>query len=218
VTAGIVSGRRAVVEEPGGAPIPGQQAAAPGLLINAIQTDASINPGNSGGPLFNARGEVIGINTLILSPGAQGGMGGNIGIGFAIPIDYAKRIVPELIAKGRYAHPFLGVSTQEITETIAREANLPVREGLLVAQADPGTPAARAGLRGGTRGQDARSRRVSLGGDIITAIDGQPLRRPEQLLVYLETQKSVGDTVTLSVVRDGQTLQVQVQLAERPAR
>jgi S1-C subfamily serine protease len=218
VTAGIVSGRRAVVEEPGGAPIPGQQGAVPGLLINAIQTDASINPGNSGGPLFNARGEVIGINTLILSPGAQGGLGGNIGIGFAIPIDYAKRIVPELIAKGRYAHPFMGVSTQEITEIIAREANLPVREGLLVAQVDPGTPAARAGLRGGTRGQDARSRRVSLGGDIITAIDGQPLRRPEQLLVYLETQKSVGDTVTLSVARDGQTLQVQVQLAERPAR
>jgi S1-C subfamily serine protease len=218
VTAGVVSGRRSVVEEPGGPSLTSQQPADSGLLINAIQTDASINPGNSGGPLFNARGEVIGINTLILSPGAQGGQGGNIGIGFAIPVDFAKRVVPELIAKGKYAHPFLGVSTQEITETIAKDNNLPVGAGLLVAQVDQGTPAARAGLRGGSRPQDARSRRVSLGGDIITAIDGQPLKRPEELLVYLEMQKSPGDTVTLSLIRDGQNLQVPVQIGERPSR
>jgi S1-C subfamily serine protease len=214
VTAGVVSGRRAVVEEPGGGPVPGAQGPTPGLLINAIQTDASINPGNSGGPLFNSRGEVIGINTLIVSPGGAG----NIGIGFAIPIDYAKRIVPDLIAKGAYAHPFLGIATQQITETIAREAGLQVTEGLLVAQVDPGTPAARAGIRGGTRPQDTRSRQVSLGGDIITAIDGQPLKRPEELLAYLETQKSPGDTVNLTIIRDGQTRQVPVQVAERPAR
>jgi 2-alkenal reductase len=218
VTAGIVSGKRAVVDEPGGQQVPGQPPVSSGVLINAIQTDASINPGNSGGPLFNARGEVIGINTLILSPGAAGGRGGNIGIGFAIPIDFAKKIVPELISKGRYAHPFLGVATQEITETIAREANLPVQQGLLVAQVDAGTPAAQAGLRAGTNPRDARSRRVSLGGDIITAIDGQPLKRPEELLVYLEMQKRVGDTVTITVLRDGRTLQLQGQLAERPAR
>lgn len=222
VTAGIVSGRRAVVDEPtsSGSPSQGGQPARPteqGLLIEAIQTDASINPGNSGGPLFNARGEVVGINTLILSPGAQGGQGGNIGIGFAIPIDYAKRIVPELIAKGKYAHPFLGVSTEAITDTIAQDLKLPVKEGLLVAQVDPNTPAARAGLRGGGRSQDARSRRVSAGGDIITAIDGQPLRRPEELLVYLETKKSPGDTVTLSINRDGQPRDLAVQLAERQA-
>jgi 2-alkenal reductase len=218
VTAGVVSGRRAVVEEPTSPSIGSQQPSDSGLLINAIQTDASINPGNSGGPLFNARGEVIGINTLILSPGAQGGQGGNIGIGFAIPVDFAKRVVPELIAKGKYAHPYLGVSTQEITETIAKDNNLPVGSGLLVAQVDQGTPAARAGLRGGSRPQDARSRRVSLGGDIITAIDGQPLKRPEELLVYLETKKSPGDTVTLSIIRDGQNLQVPVQIGERPSR
>ena len=218
VTAGVVSGRRAVVEEPTSPSIGSQQPSDSGLLINAIQTDASINPGNSGGPLFNARGEVIGINTLILSPGARGGQGGNIGIGFAIPVDFAKRVVPELIAKGKYAHPYLGVSTQEITETIAKDNNLPVGAGLLVAQVDQGTPAARAGLRGGSRPQDARSRRVSLGGDIITAIDGQPLKRPEELLVYLETKKSPGDTVTLSIIRDGQNLQVPVQIGERPSR
>ena len=218
VTAGVVSGRRAVVEEPTSPSIGSQQPSDSGLLINAIQTDASINPGNSGGPLFNARGEVIGINTLILSPGAQGGQGGNIGIGFAIPVDFAKRVVPQLIAKGKYAHPYLGVSTQEITETIAKDNNLPVGAGLLVAQVDQGTPAARAGLRGGSRPQDARSRRVSLGGDIITAIDGQPLKRPEELLVYLETKKSPGDTVTLSIIRDGQNLQVPVQIGERPSR
>lgn len=218
VTAGIVSGRRPVVEEPTGGG-PGQQRPTEqGLLIDAIQTDASINPGNSGGPLFNGRGEVIGINTLILSPGAQGGGGGNIGIGFAIPIDYAKRIVPELISKGKYAHPFLGVATDTITETIAQEANLPVKQGLLVATVEPGSGAARAGLKGGTRPQDARSRRVSVGGDIITAVDGQPLKRSEELLVYLETKKSVGDTVTLTIIRDGREQQLQAQLAERPAR
>ena len=212
VTAGVVSGRRPVVEEPGGAGPGGES----GVLINAIQTDASINPGNSGGPLFNARGEVIGINTMIISPGAQGGFGGNIGIGFAIPIDYAKRIVPELIARGRYAHPFIGLSTQEITESIADTFNLPVKQGLLVAQVDAGTPAAKGGLRAGTRAQDARSRRVSLGGDIITAADEQPLKRPEDLLVYLATQKSVGDRLKLTVLRDGRRTEISIELGERP--
>lgn len=216
VTAGVVSGRRPVVDEPSNPGQPGQSLNS-GVLINAIQTDASINPGNSGGPLFNARGEVIGINTLILSPGGQFGQGGNIGIGFAIPIDYAKRIIPDLIAKGRYAHPFMGIATQEITETIATQANLPVKEGLLVAQVDQGSPAARAGLKAGTRPEDARSRQVSLGGDIITAVDGQPVRRPEQLLVYLETEKRPGDIVRLTVIRDGQTLTIPVELGERPS-
>jgi 2-alkenal reductase len=218
VTAGIVSGRRAFLDEPSDPPGPGQQPTDAGVLINAIQTDASINPGNSGGPLFNGRGEVIGINTLIFSPGASGGQGGNIGIGFAIPIDYAQRIITALIATGKYTHPYLGIGTQEITETIARDNKLPVQAGLLVAQVDPSTPAAKAGLRAGTRPADARTRRVSLGGDILTAIDNQPLKRPEELTVYLETQKSAGDSVTLTVVRDGQTLNLSVQLGERPLR
>ena len=216
VTAGIISGRRPVLDEPAGGA--NGRATEPGLLIDAIQTDASINPGNSGGPLFNARGEVIGINTLILSPGSQGGQGGNIGIGFAIPIDYARRIVPELMSKGKYSHPFLGLGTQEITETIAQQASLPVKEGLLVAEVDASGPAAKAGIRAGTRPQDARSRQVSLGGDIVVAVDGQPMRRPEELLVYLEIQKRVGDPLTLNLLRDGQRREVTVQLADRPAR
>src|SRR5205814_10513063 len=110
----------------------------------------------------------------------------------------------------------LGSASQEITERIAKDAKLPVKEGLLVAQVDQGTPAARAGIRGGTRPQDSRTRRVSLGGDIITAIDGQQVKRPEELLVYLETKKSVGDTVNLAIIRDNQNLQVPVQLGERP--
>jgi 2-alkenal reductase len=217
VTAGIVSGRRPVVDEPTSSG-PGQRPAEQGLLIDAIQTDASINPGNSGGPLFNGRGEVIGINTLIISGGGQGGAGGNIGIGFAIPIDYAKRIVPELIAKGKYAHPFLGMLSETITETMVRDLNLPVKEGLLVQEVEAGTPAARAGLKGGSRPQDARSRRVSVGGDIITAADGKPMKRAVELVAYLETQKSVGETVTLSIVRDGKPLDLPVQLGERPTR
>ena len=207
VTAGIVSATRRAVNEPG----------ADGILIQAIQTDASINPGNSGGPLFNARGEVIGVNTLILSPGAGPGGGGNIGIGFAQSIDYAKRVVPALISGGKFAHPFIGVGTVGITEAIAQELQLQVKNGLVVGSVDQGSGAARAGIRAGTRQTESRSRRLTAGGDVLTAIDGQPLRTSEDLVAYLEMNKSPGDTVTLSIVRDGQNLQVPVQLTERPA-
>jgi 2-alkenal reductase len=215
VTAGIVSGRRPAVEEPNGGP---QSTADAGVLIDAIQTDASINPGNSGGPLFNARGEVIGINTLIVSPGAGSGMGGNIGIGFAQPIDYVKRVIPELIAKQKYGHPFLGVSTQRITESIAEELKLPVKEGLLVAQVDAGTPAAAAGVKGGTRTSTARATQISVGGDIITRIDEKPVRQPEELVLYLEMNKRPNEQVSLTVLRDGREMQIRVTLGERPIR
>ena len=203
VTSGIVSARRPVVSEPEGE----------GVLVNAIQTDTSINPGNSGGPLMNARGEVIGINTMGLQPS-----GGQAGLNFAIPINNAKRVLPDLISRGSYPHPFVGISSAEITETLAQSLNLPVRQGLLVQSVEPNSGAGRAGLRGGSGSQSARSRQVAVGGDIIVAIDGQPVRRPEDFVAYLEANKRAGETVTLTIVRDGQRRDVQVTLGERPRR
>ncbi|MFN8633142.1 MAG: trypsin-like peptidase domain-containing protein [Chloroflexota bacterium] len=206
VTTGIVSGRRPLVAEPNDG---GQ---GDGVLVNAIQTDTSINPGNSGGPLLNARGEVIGVNTLGLMPNRA-----QTGLNFAIPINNAKRILPDLLSKGSYSHPFVGISTAEITSQVASSLSLPVQEGLIVQTVEPNSGAGRAGLRGG--GQQAReigSRQVAPGGDIIVSIDGRKVRRPEDLIAYLELNKKAGETVTLSISRDGQQREVQVTLGERP--
>ena len=178
------------------------------LLGGAIQTDAAINPGNSGGPLLNARGEVIGVNTAIFSRS-----GGFQGIGFAIPINVAKRVVPELIAHGRYDHPALGILTRvSINPRLAEALGLTVQEGVLIEQVQPGSGAARAGLRGGNREVILGGQRVIVGGDIITAVDGQPVRSVIELVAYLENNKRPGDLVTVSYVRDGQHLQAQVTL------
>jgi 2-alkenal reductase len=201
VTTGVVSSRRPVVSEPEG----------DGILVNAIQTDASINPGNSGGPLLNGRGEVIGITTLGLMP-----QGGQAGLNFAIPINSAKRILPDLIANGSYAHPFVGIGTAEITSTIASQLNLPVQQGLLVQAVEPNSAAGQAGLRGGSQQQQAGARSVAAGGDIITAIDGQPVRRPEDFIAHLELQKKAGDQITLTILRDGQQRDISLTLGQRP--
>ncbi|MCC6178087.1 MAG: trypsin-like peptidase domain-containing protein [Chloroflexi bacterium] len=201
VTTGVVSSRRPVVSEPGG----------DGVLIDAIQTDTSINPGNSGGPLLNASGQVIGVNTLGLMP-----QGSPAGINFAIAINSAKKIMPDLIATGSYPHPFVGIASAEITPTLAEALNLPVKQGLLIQSVEPGSGAAQAGLQGGTRQVDVRSRQVAVGGDIITAVDGQPIVRPEQFIEYLEKNKKAGDTITLTILRNGQQQDVQVTLGQRP--
>jgi len=202
VTSGIVSSRRPSVSEPEG----------DGVLVNAIQTDTAINPGNSGGPLLNARGEVIGVNTLGLMPN-----GAPAGLNFAIPINSAKKVLPDLLARGSYSHPYVGIGSAEITQTVAQALSLPVQEGLLVQSVEPNSGAAKAGLRGGTaQQQDVRSQRIRPGGDIIVAIDGQAVRRPEDFVAYLETNKKAGENATLSIVRDGQRQDVQVTLGERP--
>jgi S1-C subfamily serine protease len=202
VTIGIVSGRRAAVETPGGT----------GVLVDAIQTDASINPGNSGGPLLNGRGEVIGVNTLArLIQGM-----GQAGINFAIPVNAVKRIAPRLIAGGTYSHPFLGVGAVAITESIATELSLPVREGLIVQSVTPGSGAAAAGIRPSTQARQVRSRELGVGGDIIVAVDGQPMRSSPDLLVYLERSRQPGDTVTVTVNRDGQNQDIPVRVGDRP--
>ncbi|MFN0073321.1 MAG: S1C family serine protease [Chloroflexota bacterium] len=203
VTTGVISARRATISEPGGT----------GILIDAVQTDAAINPGNSGGPLLNARGEVIGINTLA----RLGVGGGTAGINFAIPINAAKRIVPALIQSGSYSHPYLGVGTVPITASIATELGLPVSTGLMVQTVEPGSGAARAGIRPASGPpRQIRSREVGLGGDIIAAVDGQTLDQASDLLTYLERNKSPGETVNLGILRDGQRQTVSVTLGARP--
>jgi 2-alkenal reductase len=202
VTTGIVSGRRPLVSEPEG----------DGVLVNAIQTDTSINPGNSGGPLLNSRGEVIGVTTLGLMPN-----GGQAGLNFAIPINNAKRILDDLLAKGSYAHPFAGLGTAEITSTVAEQLQLPVKEGLLVQSVDPNSGAAKAGIKGASQQQQqAGARQLAPGGDIIVAVDGKATKRPEDFASYLELNKKAGETVSLTIVRDGKQQDVTLTLGERP--
>ena len=181
------------------------------LMRGIIQTDAAINPGNSGGPLLNSRGEVIGVNTAIFSPS-----GGSVGIGFAVPVATVKRYLPQLIAKGRVAHPWLGITGQSIEPELAAELRLPAKEGILLAQVFPGSPADRAGLKAGRRRVAAANRLLIVGGDILTAVDGVKLKSVDDLTGYLDTQKEVGDTVALEIVRDGRPMTLQVRLGELP--
>ena len=174
-------------------------------IFNVIQTDAAINPGNSGGPLLNSRGEVIGINTAI-QEGAEG-------IGFAVPVETLQRVVPVLVAEGRYLHPTLGLLGYSITAPLAEALGLPVERGVLVAQLARGGPADAAGVRGAQQETIIGNRRVLAGGDILTHVDARPIADWNALLEYLELNKRVGDSVTLSLLRDGQPLTLEVTLA-----
>jgi S1-C subfamily serine protease len=203
VTAGIVSARRS----------PGEESTDQlQLLGGAVQTDAAINPGNSGGPLFNAEGQVIGVNTAILSQS-----GGYEGIGFAIPINVVKRVVPDLIQQGRYAHPQLGVTTvslSQIGQAAKQQLALPTSQrGLLVQDVTGG--ASQAGIRGGSRAVALGGVQIRLGGDIIVALDGQPVATGGELRGFIENKKRPGEAVNVSVLRNGQRLELTVTLTER---
>ena len=174
-------------------------------IFNVIQTDAAINPGNSGGPLLNSRGEVIGINTAI-QEGAEG-------IGFAVPVDTLRRVVPVLVSEGRYPHATLGLLGYSISAALAEALGLPVERGVLVAQLGRGGPADAAGVRGAQQEVIVGNRRVLAGGDIITHLDGREIADWNALLEYLELNKLVGDPVTLTLLRDGQPLTVEATLA-----
>lgn len=176
-----------------------------------IQTDAAINPGNSGGPLLNSRGEVIGINTAIFSPS-----GGSVGIGFAIPVNTAKRLTPQLIATGRVRHPWLGIAGITLSPELARALDLPVEKGVLVAQVYPRSPAARAGLRGGQRRLRVGNTILAVGGDILTAADGKPVESMDWLVAYLDDEKGVGQAVELTLRRGKETVRLSVTLGELP--
>ena len=182
-----------------------------------IQTDAAINPGNSGGPLFNLQGEVVGINQSIRTETFNGTTGNaiNSGVGFSISINLVKRIVPYLIRDGSYEYPYLGISSDPDLSLAEIEAlGLNTYTGAYVTNVTPGGPADQAGIRGGS--QPTNLERVQAGGDIITAIDGQPVATFDDLLGYLTTNKSPGDTVVLTILRDGQPMDVTVTLGSRP--
>ena len=180
-------------------------------IPNIIQTDAAINPGNSGGPLLNMRGEVIGINTAIFSS-----TGVYSGVGFAIPSYLIQKVVPSLITTGEYQHAYLGVSGTDIDADIAEIMNLQNTTGFLVIQVTSGSPAEKAGIRGGDILTEINGREVELGGDVIIAIDDKPIRKIYDLLSYLDREKKVGENVTLSIVRNGQIHKSDLTLVARP--
>jgi S1-C subfamily serine protease len=183
-------------------------------LIDAIQTDAAITHGNSGGPLFDARGRVIGINAQIRS---QSGAGNDAGVGFAVPIDSAKRSLRELLATGRVRYAYVGITTEDLTPSLARHLELPVSRGALVDGVNTGGPGAKAGLRGGTDRIEFRGETVIRGGDVIVAIEGVPVANADDLVRVVSGQLHPGQTAVFSVVRDGRRVAVPVKLGERPA-
>jgi S1-C subfamily serine protease len=179
-------------------------------IPNGIQTDAAINPGNSGGPLLNMQGQVVGMNTAILS-----GTGGFSGLGFAIPSNIIIRIVPTLIQKGSYDHPWLGISGGSMTADVAQSAGLPVNyKGVVVSSIQSGSPADKAGLKGTIR--DIMGPNTNIG-DIITAIDGHTVKRIDDIINYIEVHKSVGSNVKLTINRNGQTKDLNAVLQARPS-
>ncbi len=182
------------------------------VLRGAIQTDASINRGNSGGPLLDSLGRLIGVNSAIFSPS-----GTSAGVGFAIPVNTVKKVVPVLIERGSYPHPWLGAIGYDITPRLAQQLTLPVTEGLLVAQLYDASPALKAGIQGAKREVVIGNRRMYVGGDIITAIDEQPLRTWKDLDAYLEGKTDVGQEVVLHLLRDGKEQTLTLTLAEEPA-
>ena len=196
MTRGIVSSIRPV-REPNGA-----------TIDEAIQTDAAINPGNSGGPLMNWHGEVIGINTMILSS-----VGQNSGVGFAIPINTAKAVLNDLMTLGRVRRPALGVRTIPISAELADEMGLPVEYGLLIVQVIPGGSADQAGLRGGSERAYLGNIPIMLGGDLIVAIDGEKVE-DEQDLAQMMNNHRAGDTVKVTIYRNKKKLDVNVPLGE----
>jgi S1-C subfamily serine protease len=204
VTAGIVSAvQRDISSLQPGIQIPG-----------AIQTDAAINHGNSGGPLINDRGEVIGINSQILSDNPSNPESGSIGIGFAIPINLAKNIAQQLIQSGSAQHTYLGIRGSMLTPDLAKSLNLSVDHGVLVGQVEPNSPAEKAGLKAGTTQATINGQSVVLGGDVITKIDGKTIRTFDDLSGTITAHKP-GDTIQLEIVRGGKTLTVSVTLASR---
>jgi len=178
-----------------------------------IQTDAAINPGNSGGPLLDSEGRVIGVNTAI-----QTTTGTNAGVGFAVPVNIVKRIVPRLISEGTYSYPYLGIVADNrfTVSQLASELDLPVNHGVLVSSVEPGGPADQAGIRGGTRQVRVLGTTVTVGGDIIVAIDGDPVQDFNDLIAYLIRETEVGQQVTVTIIRDARQMDVTVRLGKRP--
>jgi S1-C subfamily serine protease len=199
VTTGIVSAKQRRIDAPNGFQID-----------NVLQTDAAINPGNSGGPLLDAMGRVIGINSQIATGGSQG----SVGIGFAVPVNTAKKVIPLLEKNGRIDRAYLGITSARITKQLAEDLNLPSDQGALVQDVVPGGPAERAGIRGG---RTSLGGGIQAGGDLIVAIDGKAIRNPNDIATAIDTKKP-GDKIVVTVVRAGKKRDVTVTLGKRPSQ
>ena len=180
-------------------------------IPDVIQTDAAINPGNSGGPLLNMRGEVVGINTAI-----QSTTGEFTGVGFAIPSQTVVKIIPTLIEKGEYKHPWIGISGRDIDPDLAKVLGLKDAVGFLVVTVIEDSPASKAGLIGSEKTVESEGTSYTIGGDIILSVDGIEVRKIDDILVHLQRAKSVGDEMVLEILRDNRTSFVTIVLGERP--
>ena len=200
MTSGIVSQMGRLLPSGSGYSIP-----------DVIQTDAAINPGNSGGPLINMKGEVVGINTAI-----QSATGEFSGIGFAVPANTVKKVVPILIEKGEFKHPWMGISGTDVDPELAEVRGLNSSKGFLVVSVIVGSPAEKAGLLGVSETKEVDGREFAMDGDIIVSIDGKTVRKISDILVHLQREKSIGDEMILSVNRGGEVLELTMVLEERP--
>jgi len=200
ITAGIVSALGRDLEAPGHY-----------RIVDIIQVDAAINPGNSGGPLVNLEGQVVGVNTAIIS-----GSGTFAGVGFAIPSDTVRRELPDLIATSQYKHPWVGITGIDVNLAIAQYIDLEKPQGFLVIDVIPDSPAEDADLRGGNQTVVIDGREIKIGGDVIVGIDGLNVRTLNDLVVYTERNKRPGDTVSFTIIRDDQEIIKSLTLGERP--
>jgi len=200
MTSGIVSQLGRLLPSDNGFSIP-----------DVIQTDAAINPGNSGGPLLNMRGEIVGINTAI-----QSTTGEFTGVGFAIPSQTIAKIVPILIEKGEYKHPWIGISGRDIDPDLAKILELKDAVGFMVVTVVTDSPASKAGLIGSDKTIEVNGGNYAVGGDIILAVDGKEVRKIDDILIHLQRAKNIGDEMVLEILRDGRTTNVTIVLEERP--
>ena len=200
MTSGIISQIGRLLPQESGYSIP-----------DVIQTDAAINPGNSGGPLINMKGEVVGINTAI-----QSATGEFSGIGFAVPSNTVKKVVPVLIENGEFKHPWMGISGTDVDPELAEVRGLKSSKGFLVVSVIEGSPAEQAGLMGVTETKEIDGREFALDGDIILLIDGKTVRKISDILIHLQREKSIGDELILSVNRNGEIIELTMILEERP--
>ncbi len=199
-TAGIVSALQRQIEAPNGF-----------AISDVIQTDAPINPGNSGGPLIDAQGRVIGVNSQI----ATGGGAGSVGVGFAVPSRTAEDVVKQLMETGEVEHAFLGITGADLDPQIADALNLPVDQGALVQEVQPGSPADAAGVEAGRNQVSVEGRHIAVGGDLITAVDGREVSGMDDVVAAVNAKRP-GEELRLELLRDGERREVTVALADRP--
>jgi len=182
------------------------------IIEDVIQTDAAINPGNSGGPLLNSDGEIVGINSAIISPS-----GGSVGIGFAIPVNVAKRVVPELIAKGYVTYPWIGATIQPFIPEVAKFLKLKIERGAMIAEVAKGGPADEAGMKEGNQRVQVGNMIVIVGGDIVVKADQHDVKTHDELIRYIR-EKKPGDAILLKVYQKGNFEEVKVTLGEKPRK